>query len=77
MVPAASAPATRPYGVWPLTAAPSDAVVAASPDGREVLLAEGDSFLFDSLDPHRFRNPRDQVARVLWIMGAAPPEPQL
>ena len=45
--------------------------------GREVLLAEGDSFLFDSLDPHRFRNPRDQVARVLWIMGAVPPEPPL
>ena len=45
--------------------------------GQEVLLAEGDSFLFDSLDPHRFRNPRDQVARVLWIMGAVPPERHL
>ena len=40
--------------------------------GAEARLREGDSFLFDSLDPHSFRNPLDQPARVLWIMGAVP-----
>jgi transcriptional regulator with XRE-family HTH domain len=36
---------------------------------HEVLLGEGDSFLFDSCLPHGFRNPRDQPAKVLWIIG--------
>ena len=40
--------------------------------GTEARLAEGDSFLFDSMDPHAFRNPLDVPARVLWIMGAMP-----
>ncbi len=35
-----------------------------------VTLREGDSFLFDSLDPHSFRNPTGTTARVLWIIGA-------
>ena len=48
-----------------------------SVDGREVLLGEGDSFLFDSLHPHRFRNPLNRAARVLWIMGAVPVERHL
>jgi transcriptional regulator with XRE-family HTH domain len=48
-----------------------------SVNGREVLLGVGDSFLFDSLDPHSFRNPLNQTARVLWIMGAVPVERHL
>ena len=35
-------------------------------------LREGDSFLFDSMDPHSFRNPLETPAQVLWIMGAVP-----
>ena len=35
-------------------------------------LQEGDSFLFDSMDPHSFHNPLKTPARVLWIMGAVP-----
>jgi transcriptional regulator with XRE-family HTH domain len=45
--------------------------------GIESLLNEGDSFLFDSLDPHSFRNAQAVPARVLWIMGAVPVEPNL
>lgn len=41
-------------------------------DRTEARLVEGDSFLFDSMDPHAFRNPIDVPARVLWIMGAVP-----
>lgn len=37
---------------------------------EEALLAEGDSFTFDSSLPHSFRNPGRSVARVLWIIGA-------
>ena len=40
--------------------------------GVPARLREGDSFLFDSTDPHSFRNPLDSPARVLWIMGAVP-----
>jgi hypothetical protein len=36
---------------------------------EEALLREGDSFLFDSLDPHSFRNPTDEPTQVLWIIG--------
>ena len=42
-----------------------------------VLLREGDSFLFDSLDPHSFRNPTEATARVLWIIGAVQVERHL
>jgi transcriptional regulator with XRE-family HTH domain len=44
---------------------------------QEVLLREGDSFLFDSLDPHSFRNPSDEPAQVLWIIGAVRVERQV
>lgn len=44
---------------------------------EETLLHEGDSFRFDSLAPHRFRNPTDALARMLWIIGAVPVERQL
>ncbi len=44
---------------------------------QEVLLHEGDSFLFDSLDPHSFRNPADEPAQVLWIIGAVRIERQV
>jgi transcriptional regulator with XRE-family HTH domain len=39
---------------------------------EETILHEGDSFLFDSLLPHSFRNPTDALARMLWIIGAVP-----
>ena len=48
-----------------------------SVNDQEALLKEGDSFLFDSLHPHTFRNPLDAEARVLWIMGAVPVETRL
>ena len=37
---------------------------------EEALLTEGDSFLFESNNPHSFRNPRDTEAKILWIVGA-------
>ena len=40
--------------------------------GTAARLQEGDSFLFDSMDPHSFRNPLETPARVLWIMSAVP-----
>lgn len=44
---------------------------------EETTLREGDSFLFDSLLPHSFRNPTDALTRVLWIIGAVPVERHL
>jgi mannose-6-phosphate isomerase-like protein (cupin superfamily) len=38
----------------------------------EALLAEGDSFMFDSSVPHSFRNPTGEETRVMWIIGAVP-----
>jgi transcriptional regulator with XRE-family HTH domain len=38
----------------------------------EAHLAEGDSFVFDSSQPHSFRNPLSEVTKVLWIIGAVP-----
>lgn len=39
-------------------------------DGREALLKEGDSFVFDSALEHSFRNDTDQIVQVMWIIGA-------
>jgi transcriptional regulator with XRE-family HTH domain len=39
----------------------------------EVYLREGDSFQFDGGKPHRFVNPADRMARVLWIIGQTLP----
>jgi transcriptional regulator with XRE-family HTH domain len=50
---------------------------ALSVDGVEVLLRQGDSFQFDSLRPHGFRNPTDRPARVIWIIGQTKPERHL
>ena len=36
----------------------------------EALLRTGDSFVFDSAVPHSLRNPGDQPAELLWIIGA-------
>ena len=36
----------------------------------EAHLTEGDSFVFDSSAPHSFRNPGQDIAKVLWIIGA-------
>lgn len=44
---------------------------------QEALLRQGDSFLFDSLDPHSFRNPTEETAQVLWIIGAVRVDRQL
>lgn len=41
-----------------------------SVDNCEARLAEGDSFVFDSAQPHRFRNESDRPARILWVIGA-------
>lgn len=39
--------------------------------GDEVAhLFEGDSFTIDYLTPHSFQNPTDEIAKILWIMGA-------
>ena len=40
-------------------------------------LKEGDSFQFDSSLPHKFRNPNDEPARVLWIIGQTLPDRHL
>ena len=37
---------------------------------EEAHLVEGDSFVFDSSVPHSFRNLKQDVAKVLWIIGA-------
>lgn len=37
-------------------------------DGESFDLREGDSFQFDSMLPHRFRNFHRDAARVLWII---------
>lgn len=39
-------------------------------DGREALLREGDSFVFDSSLGHSFSNPTDKMTQVIWIIGA-------
>lgn len=41
-----------------------------SVDNREAHLEEGDSFVFDSAQPHAFRNDGDRPARILWVIGA-------
>lgn len=37
------------------------------------VLEPGDSFQFDSRQPHTFRNVSDQVARVVWIIKSSDP----
>jgi transcriptional regulator with XRE-family HTH domain len=37
--------------------------------GRQARLREGDSFQFQSHQPHRLANPTDSPAQVLWIMS--------
>lgn len=44
---------------------------------EESILKEGDSFVFDSLQPHSFRNVGSIAAKVLWIIGAVPLERHL
>ena len=39
-------------------------------DGREFHLEAGDSFRFESRRPHRFANPTDRPAVVLWVNAA-------
>jgi len=38
--------------------------------GQEARLKQGDSFVFDSVLPHSFRNTSDRPAEILWIIGA-------
>jgi transcriptional regulator with XRE-family HTH domain len=40
--------------------------------GREARLTEGDSFLFDGLLPHSFRNCGRTAAKVLWVINNVP-----
>lgn len=35
---------------------------------RHFLLTEGDSFAFESMNPHRYRNPGETDAVVIWVM---------
>lgn len=44
---------------------------------EETVLREGDSFAFDSLKPHSFRNNGAAPAKVMWIIGAVPLERHL
>lgn len=44
---------------------------------EESVLREGDSFAFDSLKPHSFRNNGGAPAKILWIIGAVPLERHL
>ncbi|THF83365.1 MAG: cupin domain-containing protein [Sulfitobacter sp. SK025] len=37
-------------------------------DNEKFTLGEGDSFSFPSNKPHRYRNPGDGVAVVVWAM---------
>lgn len=39
-------------------------------DGKEALLREGDSFVFDSSLGHSFSNPTNNMTQVIWIIGA-------
>ena len=39
-------------------------------DGKQALLKEGDSFVFDSALDHSFSNPASRPAQVMWIIGA-------
>ena len=39
-------------------------------DNREARLEEGDSFVFNSAQPHGFRNDSNRPARILWVIGA-------
>lgn len=39
-------------------------------DGKQALLKEGDSFVFDSALDHGISNPGDKPAQVMWIIGA-------
>jgi transcriptional regulator with XRE-family HTH domain len=43
----------------------------------EVRLGEGDSFQFDGVTPHSFRNESERIARILWIIGETLPERHL
>jgi transcriptional regulator with XRE-family HTH domain len=45
---------------------------------RDALLKAGDSFIFDGAIPHSFTNPSTQAgARLLWVIGKFPTEPQI
>jgi len=54
-----------------------EGVIELTVKNHTVTLRQGDSFLFDSLDPHSFRNPTEETARVLWIIGAVRVEQHL
>ncbi|BBK41709.1 transcriptional regulator [Allostella vacuolata] len=43
--------------------------VALQVGDEEVVLQEGDSFIFDSASPHGFRNCGSGQARILWVIG--------
>ncbi len=44
--------------------------IVLSVDGREAVLGAGDSFAFDSSQPHSIRNDGAEDAEVIWIIGA-------
>lgn len=46
-------------------------------DGKETMLREGDSFIFDGRQPHAFRNDSSIPAKVLWVISNFPIERHL
>ena len=35
---------------------------------RHYLLAQGDSFSFNSTEPHRYGNPGDEPCKIVWVI---------
>lgn len=49
--------------------------VVLTVDGQQAELAEGDSFQFDSRQPHGLANRSGREATILWIMSILQPDP--
>src|SRR5262249_43911877 len=51
-----------------------EGTIAIEVEGEEYRLTAGDSFRFDSMRPHSFRNVAEHPARIIWV-NAHPPKP--
>lgn len=54
-----------------------DGQIFLAVDGKETMLREGDSFIFDGRLPHAFRNNSNASAKVLWVISNFPIERHL